>query len=289
MNSNKRAYYWIKLHTAYLSNYKFISQSSKTKYHYIALYLMACEGDSGGVLVQNEEVLSIEQMAFLLREEKDDLQESVDKLVEAGLMNIEDDGAYTISRFMDEQGKPSFGAEEDKKRKDWRDRQARHRNKLREVENADTNSDTNKDIESHGNFTEKSRVTSHEKEIIPYSSSFSSPSSRNNKDFIFNSCKRKLEERLHINTDNQKWADFIDFACEREEKHNEPIDKFISWFLKNNLDIIYFPPDKMKTLYPQAFVPEKPFCEPLPEIPDSGKYAPMPRSLINKRKKNFNN
>lgn len=124
---NKRAYYWIKLHTAYLSNIKFLQQTATTKYHYIALYLVACEGDSGGVLVQNDELLSIDEMAMLLRENRNKLQKSIDNLVSIGLMKIEEDGAYSITRFMEDQGKESFGNEIDKKRAQWRERQARHR------------------------------------------------------------------------------------------------------------------------------------------------------------------
>ena len=145
MSMDKRSYYWIKLDTAYLSNSKFLMLPINTRYHYIALYLLACEGDSGGVLVQNEEVMSVKEMALLLHEEENILLESITKLVQAGLIVIEDDGAYTINRFMEDQGKVSFGAEEDKKKKQWRERQAKHRNKVRNL----TNGIEEKEIDTH--------------------------------------------------------------------------------------------------------------------------------------------
>jgi hypothetical protein len=130
MSMDKRSYYWIKLHTAYLSNSKFLMLSTSAKYHYIVLYLLSCEGDSGGVLVQNEEVLSVNEMAFLLHEDENNLKKSIEELVKVGLILDDGNGVYTISRFLEDQGKVSFGAEEDKKKQQWRIRQARHRNKV---------------------------------------------------------------------------------------------------------------------------------------------------------------
>lgn len=133
MSMDKRSYYWIKLHTAYLSNSKFLMLSTSAKYHYIVLYLLSCEGDSGGVLVQNEEVLSVKEMAFLLHEDENNLKKSIEELVKVGLILDDGNGVYTISRFLEDQGKVSFGAEEDKKKQDWRQRQAKHRNKARNL------------------------------------------------------------------------------------------------------------------------------------------------------------
>jgi hypothetical protein len=42
------------------------------------------------------------------------------------------------------------------------------------------------------------------------------------------------------------------------------VDKFVYLFKKEEHNIIYFSPEKMKTLYLQAFVPEAAFCAPLP-------------------------
>ena len=140
---DKRSYYWIKLHTAYLSNSKFLMLPISAKFHYIALYLLACEGDSGGVLVQNGEVLSVKEMAFLLHEDENNVKKSIEELVEVGLVQDAGDGVYIISRFLEDQGKASFGAEEDKKKREWRDRQARHRNKARNSTNRDEESRIN--------------------------------------------------------------------------------------------------------------------------------------------------
>lgn len=101
--------------------------------------------------------------------------------------------------------------------------------------------------------------------------------------------KKKIENRLHILADDKKWDDFISFTVEREERFNQPIDKFIDWFLDEKHNIIFFPPEKLRTIYPQAFVKKHEwndnFCKPLPPIEeDEGKdYIPMPREMRRKR------
>jgi len=103
-----------------------------------------------------------------------------------------------------------------------------------------------------------------------------------------NVIRGKLEDKLHVNTDSEKWLKFIDFIYNRETKYGESVDKFLSWALDNGYNAIYWTPEKMKTLYPQAFIkdPEddKPFCEPLPDfVEDESKYVPMPKTIGRKR------
>ncbi len=100
--------------------------------------------------------------------------------------------------------------------------------------------------------------------------------------------KSKLAVRLRINPDGKKWENFIDYAAGQQIKYSQTIDKFIDWAITEGFNPIYWTPEKMKTLWPQAFVPEeKPkqnlenFVSKLPEVKEE-KYVPMP-SRINKK------
>jgi len=93
--------------------------------------------------------------------------------------------------------------------------------------------------------------------------------------------------KLHINTSGRRGQDFIEFAYERQEKHNEPVSTFIKWAVDTKLDPLYLSPERMRTLYPQAFVREEddsetPFIPKLPERVEKI-VAPMPDDLKPKR------
>lgn len=100
--------------------------------------------------------------------------------------------------------------------------------------------------------------------------------------------KDKIEKRLHINATNKKWTDFIEFAYVRETKYSEALDKFIDYALRENFNPIYWTPEKMTTLWPQAFIKEdflKPrddFVQKLPEAQEE-EYAPMPKDIGRRR------
>ncbi|NLW47402.1 MAG: hypothetical protein GXY86_08710 [Firmicutes bacterium] len=70
--------------------------------------------------------------------------------------------------------------------------------------------------------------------------------------------KEEITEILGINPIGTKWEQFIDFALNRQVNHGEPARKFLVW-AKNNKDFnpIYWTPQKMMILYPQAFISEK--------------------------------
>jgi len=100
--------------------------------------------------------------------------------------------------------------------------------------------------------------------------------------------KEQLEVKLHINCDNAKWTQFIEFAYGRQERHDEPVDIFINYALKEGFNPIYWTPEKCKTVYPQAFIkdttsePIADFVEKLPEIKEE-EYAPMPKGIGRQR------
>ena len=81
----------------------------------------------------------------------------------------------------------------------------------------------------------------------------------------------EIERKLGLTAiaENVRWIKFIDFAYARFEKYGEEIDVFLRWTLHNEAyNPAYWTPDKMKTLWSQAFIANKPqddFVKPLPE------------------------
>jgi hypothetical protein len=102
--------------------------------------------------------------------------------------------------------------------------------------------------------------------------------------------KMKIEKRLRVFCNGKKWQDFIEFAYNQDSKNKEAIDVFITYVLGENYNPIYFPPDKLITLWPQAFTEEEPtkldefFVQPVTPQVKKQEYAPMPEGL---RKKNL--
>jgi hypothetical protein len=105
---------------------------------------------------------------------------------------------------------------------------------------------------------------------------------------IENKIKETMEKRFHINVDSKKWREFIQFVYVRQEKFGEKIDRFIDWSLSNGFDPKYWTPEKMRTLYPQAFVEDNTYkiienwVEKVPK-PKEEVYTPMPKDIGRKR------
>lgn len=70
--------------------------------------------------------------------------------------------------------------------------------------------------------------------------------------------KDAIMKKLGINPIGSKWEEFVNFAYDRHVNHNEPAYKFLNW-AKNHKDFnpIYWTPQKMMILYPQAFITKK--------------------------------
>jgi hypothetical protein len=99
--------------------------------------------------------------------------------------------------------------------------------------------------------------------------------------------KSKLEKRLHINADSKKWEEFIEFIWGRETREKESVDTFLNWAVKD-FNPIYWTPEKMKTLWPQAFLYNDAsildeFVKTSPEEPEE-ETAPMPEDLGREKK-----
>jgi len=100
--------------------------------------------------------------------------------------------------------------------------------------------------------------------------------------------KKKIKEaiikKLGINPIGPKWEEFVNFAYDRQINHGEPASKFLYWAKNNGFNPVYWTPQKMMILYPQAFVTKKQEQEPEfdetfapPEEPIvEEEYVPMP-------------
>lgn len=98
--------------------------------------------------------------------------------------------------------------------------------------------------------------------------------------------KHQLESRFAIVCDSDKWLKFIDFCWEREYKYNEPVKVFIKWAMDNGFNPVYWTPEKMRTLYPQAFVKavqeDGDFVQKYKK-PEEKEVAPMPKNFGRKK------
>ena len=105
--------------------------------------------------------------------------------------------------------------------------------------------------------------------------------------------KRYIRERIETKlgltaiAENSRWIKFIDFAYSRYKEHGEDVDIFLTWTLNNKAyDPAYWTPEKMKTLWGQAFLANKPdedFVKELPKMEEK-EVAPPPKDFGTKRK-----
>jgi hypothetical protein len=102
------------------------------------------------------------------------------------------------------------------------------------------------------------------------------------------SIKQKIEKKFGVIADDKRWDAFIEFVHNRQEKENQSIERFIDWAIQEGFNAMYWSPEKMKTLWPQAFIkadnskPREDFVEKLPEKKEE-ECAPMPTDIGRKR------
>jgi hypothetical protein len=105
---------------------------------------------------------------------------------------------------------------------------------------------------------------------------------------VCNEIREKMEKKFHINMENKKWEAFINFVYSRQQHHNEPVEKFIEYALKEGFDPMFWTPEKCKTVWPRAFTndankPIENFVQPLPEQKEEV-YIPMPKDIGRQKK-----
>lgn len=68
------------------------------------------------------------------------------------------------------------------------------------------------------------------------------------------SIKNLIGVRLRINPTGRKWEEFCRFADDRMQQDGQDVAVFLTWMTsQKGFDIQYWPPDKMRTMWPQAF------------------------------------
>lgn len=101
--------------------------------------------------------------------------------------------------------------------------------------------------------------------------------------------KREIEKQFDVIADDGHWMRFMEFVYDREEKYKENLSTFIGWALVNGYDPVYWPPKKLKTLWPQAFTKRAdlerttPKIKPLPIIEENeDEIVDMPQEIRDK-------
>jgi len=68
------------------------------------------------------------------------------------------------------------------------------------------------------------------------------------------SIKPIIGTTLHINPTGRKWEEFCRFADDRMQQDGQDVADFLNWMTsQKGFEIQYWPPDKMRTMWPQAF------------------------------------
>lgn len=123
---------WIKLYTDILDDPKIGRMDAAEKWHFVALCVLAGECDAEGYLVNGDDPLTIEDIAWRLREDIEQLDHTMTVLQQHGLVTQDPDGTWFVTNFSKRQGRS-----QSEKRKLWRERKRRQR----EREQGDPNED----------------------------------------------------------------------------------------------------------------------------------------------------
>lgn len=147
-------YPFMKIYVEILDDVKMAELTDAQKWRFIQLILLAGECDAGGALVTGESRMTLSQVSWRLRCDKNELEKDIQKMIELGL--IYDDEAIAIAKFEDRQG-PS----QDEKRAIWRERQRKRRERLKKDEIV-----TEDSRRTHGGLTLKEKEEEKEEELI---------------------------------------------------------------------------------------------------------------------------
>jgi hypothetical protein len=116
-----KGYNWIKIRTSLIDDPKYMRLSDVAKVTFFEAYLLAGKSDAGGLILAGDDPAMIHDLAWILRRSDADLQNILDELQRAGLVNLDDD-QVTVCKFANEQGPDAS-----EKRKQWALRQAKRR------------------------------------------------------------------------------------------------------------------------------------------------------------------
>lgn len=131
--------FWIRFNISYLDDVDFMELPSQTKWHYIAMYLLAKKADAGGLVASNDKRLSAYGIARLLGEEEKSILESISLLLKNNFLSI-DDSSLEIKNYDEEQDSKLLGEKANKTREQNKLRQEKHREKIKNQKTPNINS-----------------------------------------------------------------------------------------------------------------------------------------------------
>jgi len=112
---------WIKLYTDFLDDPKLGFLSDAAQLLFVKMLLLAGECDAEGYLVNGDEPLTLQQVAWRLRVNPATMKDPLAELEDAGLIE-DDDGIFLVTNFQKRQGRSQSA-----KREMWRERKRRQR------------------------------------------------------------------------------------------------------------------------------------------------------------------
>jgi len=115
---------WVKIYTEILDDPKIAKASDVAKWRFVQLILVAAECDAGGAFVVGDDIMTIDDIAWRLRLDKDTLEADIQILLNAGILAM-DGKVLEIPNFADRQG-PT----QKEKREIWKNRQQKRRERV---------------------------------------------------------------------------------------------------------------------------------------------------------------
>lgn len=120
-----KGFVWLKFRTDLVDEPAFMQLTDQSKAVYFEVYFLAGKSDAGGLILSGDKPASIGNLAWLMRRQESDVQNALDELDRAGLVDL-DNYQVTVCRFANEQG-PSMTDQ----RVQWATRQAKRRARAR--------------------------------------------------------------------------------------------------------------------------------------------------------------
>jgi len=148
---------WVKVYTEMLDDPKLAKINDVIKWRFIELILVAAECDAGGAFIVGDSEMTIDDIAWRLRADKEKLSSDIETLIKSSLLH-RDGTILEIPKFADRQG-PT----QKEKRASWKERQQKRRERVtRESQNPD---DTGHALEKRRE--EKNREEKNREEEVP--------------------------------------------------------------------------------------------------------------------------
>lgn len=119
---------WVKLFTEIIDDSKVGKLTDVVKWRYVSLIALAGECDAEGFLVNGNDAMSIQDIAWRLRVPASKLEQEFEKISEQGLIDTVDD-VWRVTKFSERQGRSQSD-----RREQWKARKAKQRQKTEGLE-----------------------------------------------------------------------------------------------------------------------------------------------------------